>query len=60
MTAREAIDDSILRDYCPRLDDATEADHMTLLVECDDHTRDGEWEDYWGEDEGEEWRVVAK
>lgn len=54
--AQEAIARSISHNEVAVLDDNEEL-RNTLLYYCDDYAENGTEIEYWGEDEGSEWRV---
>jgi hypothetical protein len=58
-TAAEAIERSISHDeiaYCEHTTENLES----LMVECDDSVENGEVIEFWGEDDGQDWRVHVR
>ncbi len=55
-SAQAAIDTSILRDRISYAEDTTK-NHRILLAKCDDSAITPEVTEYWGEQDGNEWRV---
>jgi hypothetical protein len=58
-TAEQAIKQSIHRDEIVHVDDVGDI-RLDLLVECDDNTETDCGVEYWGGDDGAEWRVHVR